>query len=520
MIELQDVHKTYDTGTKALNGISMKIDDGEFVFLVGPSGSGKSTIIKILTAELRPTSGSALVNGFAVEKLRGRAVPYLRRTLGVIFQDFRLISDKSVYENVAFAMRVIGAPEKEIQKRVPYVLELVGLETKGRRLPNELSGGEQQRVAIARALVNNPSVIIADEPTGNLDPARSLEIMMLLEQINALGTTVLVVTHERSLSTASRSVLSPSARAESSATEWTGTISMKKNNIGYLLREGFRGVFLHGFMSFAAICVTVACLIIMGSFCLILYNTSAMVKELEQENEMLVYIDESYSEAKAKSVGSQINLITNVRSATFVSRNQALDDFVETLNDPDAFAGLDPDTLRDRYVVTVEDNSLLKQTYDKLTQIEGVAEVVAHFEIAEGFQTVQNVLNIASLVIVTVLFVVSLFIISNTVKLAMYSRSEEIAIMKMVGATNAFIRLPFVVEGFIIGIIAAAAAFFLEWGLYDFVLTKIQQLDTLKLFVLTPFTDVIEIVAIAYALTGFLVGVFGSLLSIRKFLKV
>ena len=194
MIELQDVHKTYDTGTIALNGISMKIDDGEFVFLVGPSGSGKSTIIKILTAELRPTSGSALVNGFAVEKLRSRAVPYLRRTLGVIFQDFRLISDKSVYENVAFAMRVIGAPEKEIQKRVPYVLELVGLETKGRRLPNELSGGEQQRVAIARALVNNPSVIIADEPT-----ARSLEIMMLLEQINALGTTVLVVTHEREL---------------------------------------------------------------------------------------------------------------------------------------------------------------------------------------------------------------------------------------------------------------------------------------------------------------------------------
>ena len=198
MIELQDVHKTYDTGTIALNGISMKIDDGEFVFLVGPSGSGKSTIIKILTAELRPTSGSALVNGFAVEKLRSRAVPYLRRTLGVIFQDFRLIGDKSVYENVAFAMRVIGAPEKEIQKRVPYVLELVGLETKGRRLPNELSGGEQ-RVAIARALVNNPSVIIADEPTGNLDPARSLEIMMLLEQINALGTTVLVVTHEREL---------------------------------------------------------------------------------------------------------------------------------------------------------------------------------------------------------------------------------------------------------------------------------------------------------------------------------
>ena len=199
MIELTNVVHTYDPGVKALNGISMKIDDGEFVFLVGPSGSGKSTIIKLLTAELEPTSGSVLVNGFVLEKIRQRAIPYLRRTLGVIFQDFRLIENKTVYDNVAFAMRVIGAAESEIKKRVPYVLELVGLENKGRRLPHELSGGEQQRVAIARALVNNPSVIIADEPTGNLDPARSLEIMMLLEQINALGTTVMVVTHEKEL---------------------------------------------------------------------------------------------------------------------------------------------------------------------------------------------------------------------------------------------------------------------------------------------------------------------------------
>ena len=199
MIELSNVVKTYDPGVKALNGISLKIDDGEFVFLVGPSGSGKSTIIKLLTAELEPTAGSVLVNGFVLEKIRPRAIPYLRRTLGVIFQDFRLIENKTVYDNVAFAMRVIGAGEGAIKKRVPYVLDLVGLENKGRRLPHELSGGEQQRVAIARALVNNPSIIIADEPTGNLDPSRSLEIMMLLEQINALGTTVMVVTHEKEL---------------------------------------------------------------------------------------------------------------------------------------------------------------------------------------------------------------------------------------------------------------------------------------------------------------------------------
>ena len=199
MIDLIDVRKTYETGTHALNGIDLHIDDGELVFLVGQSGSGKSTMIKLLTGELKPTSGSIMVNGYKLESIKRSSVPYLRRTLGIIFQDFRLIENKTVYENVAFAMRIVGASNKEIKKRVAYVLELVGLENKARRLPHELSGGEQQRVAIARALVNNPTMIIADEPTGNLDPARSFEIMLLLEQINALGTTVLVVTHEKSL---------------------------------------------------------------------------------------------------------------------------------------------------------------------------------------------------------------------------------------------------------------------------------------------------------------------------------
>ena len=196
MIEFTDVTKSYSVGTQALRGVSLQIEDGEFVFLVGPSGSGKSTIIKLITGELNPTSGSVHVNGYSLERIRKREVPYLRRTVGVVFQDFRLIETKTVYENVAFAMRVIGAQEAEIRERVPYVLELVGLETKSRRHPNELSGGEQQRLAIARALVNNPSTIIADEPTGNLDPARSLEIMSLLQEINNLGTTILVVTHE------------------------------------------------------------------------------------------------------------------------------------------------------------------------------------------------------------------------------------------------------------------------------------------------------------------------------------
>lgn len=189
----------YDNGTRAVNKVNLRIDEGEFVFLVGASGSGKTTMIKLLTAEVRPTEGRVLVNNYNIGDMKKREIPYLRRTLGVVFQDFRLINSKTVYDNVAFAMRTIGAKNKAIKERVPYVLELVGLTEKRNEKPLNLSGGEQQRVAIARALVNNPRLIIADEPTGNLDPARSLELMTLFEKINELGTTVLIVTHEKGL---------------------------------------------------------------------------------------------------------------------------------------------------------------------------------------------------------------------------------------------------------------------------------------------------------------------------------
>ena len=199
MIRLTDVYQAYNTGTRALKGVDLRIDDGEFVFLVGPSGSGKSTIVKLLTGELRPTAGRVNVNGYNTAKMKASELPFMRRTLGVIFQDFRLLEKRTVYDNVAFAMRIVGASQRAIKERVSYVLDLVGILHKARRKPTELSGGEQQRVAIARALVNNPALVIADEPTGNLDPDRSLEIMLLLEHINELGTTVLVVTHEKEL---------------------------------------------------------------------------------------------------------------------------------------------------------------------------------------------------------------------------------------------------------------------------------------------------------------------------------
>jgi len=200
MVLMKDVKMVYrSSDIVALDGVSLTIDEGEFVFLVGPSGSGKTTIMKLITGELRPDSGQIIVNDFDMSRIKRHKLPKMRRTLGVIFQDFRLIDNMNVYDNVAFAMRVVGASNREIRKRVPYVLELVGLDGREKRLPSELSGGEQQRVAIARALVNSPRMIIADEPTGNLDPVRSLELMLLFEKINEMGTTILVVTHEKEL---------------------------------------------------------------------------------------------------------------------------------------------------------------------------------------------------------------------------------------------------------------------------------------------------------------------------------
>lgn len=199
MIEFKSVYKTYDTGIKALKDVNLRIDKGEFVFIVGASGAGKSTFLKLIMREEVPNAGEVIVNDFRLSKLKPREIPYLRRTMGMVFQDFRLINNMTVFDNVAFAMRVIGASNRDVRRRVPYILGLVGLQNKARNYPMELSGGEQQRVGLARALVNNPSMIVADEPTGNIDPELSYEIVELLNEINRRGTTVLMVTHEHDL---------------------------------------------------------------------------------------------------------------------------------------------------------------------------------------------------------------------------------------------------------------------------------------------------------------------------------
>ncbi len=293
---------------------------------------------------------------------------------------------------------------------------------------------------------------------------------------------------------------------------------MKMNNFGYLMKEGIRGIFLRGFMSFAAVCVTVACLLIIGSISALLYNVNVKVEEEAKSTQILCIIDENFSEAEAKSVGSKVNMIPNVKQAVFVSREEALREFSE--KHEDVFATVDPQTLRDRFALTLEDNNLMEETVEQLRGVTGVAEVVAPMELAEDFSSLQYIMRIISGVVIALLLVVSLLIIANTVKLAMYDRKDEIAIMKMVGATNGFIRLPFVVEGMLLGLFGAALAFFMEWALYDALVEWMNGVASKELFQFVPFETLLVPLLAVFIAAGLFVGLVGSFSSIRKFLDV
>ncbi len=295
---------------------------------------------------------------------------------------------------------------------------------------------------------------------------------------------------------------------------------MRLNNIGYLLKEGIRGIFLHGFMSFAAVCVTVACLLIVGSFSILAYNLDIMVEDLNQTSEILVYVDSELTDAEARSIGTKINMLDNVLQSTYVSREEALRDFIEDHDGDSSLSGVIPEDLRHRFVVSLEDNTQMKYTDDQLQDIPGVVKTSAAYEMAEGFSTIQDVLHMVSGAIIIVLLVVSLLIISNTVKLAMYDRRDEIAIMKMVGATNGFIRLPFIVEGFTLGMVGAALAFGMEWVIYDQMIERIAEVDSLQLFSFVPFQELLIPMVAVFAAAGLFVGIVGSWTSIRKFMDV
>ena len=295
---------------------------------------------------------------------------------------------------------------------------------------------------------------------------------------------------------------------------------MAKHDIRYFAHEGLANMFSHGFMSFAAIGITVACLLIMGTFTLVAVNANGLLKDLEQENEILAYVDDTYTEQEAKALQKKLEAIPNVTSATYISKQQATADFAARYPEEQLFQNLDPEIFRDRYAIKVADLEQQGQTVEKIENTPGIAKVNAHEEIAGGFVTVRNVATVVCVALIAILFVVSVFIISNTIKLTTFDRREEIAIMRMVGATNGFIRWPFVYEGFLFGILGAAVAFFLQWGLYEAVSRGVANNDTLQLIHIIPFQQLWIPVAVVFAAAGILIGVGGSLSAIRKFLQV
>ena len=295
---------------------------------------------------------------------------------------------------------------------------------------------------------------------------------------------------------------------------------MAKHDFGYFAHEGLSNMFSHGFMSFAAIGITVACLLIMGTFTLVAVNANGLLKDLEQENEILAYVDDTYTEAESKALQKKLEAVPNVASATYISKRQATEDFAAKYPDEELFQGLDPEIFRDRYAIKVADLERQGETVEQIQSIPGIAKISAHEEIAGGFVTVRNVATVVCVALIAILFVVSVFIISNTIKLTTFDRREEIAIMRMVGATNGFIRWPFVYEGFLFGILGAVIAFFLQWGLYEAVSRGVANNDTLQLIRIIPFEQLWAPVAEVFAGAGIIIGVGGSLSAIRKFLQV
>ena len=292
------------------------------------------------------------------------------------------------------------------------------------------------------------------------------------------------------------------------------------NKLGYLIGEGFRSVFTHGFMSFASVTIIIACLTIMGSFSLLAVNIDAVIEDLEQDNEMLAFVDETVPDDKAKAIEPMLTAINNVASVKFVSREEAMEDFKDEYENSSIFDEIDATVFRHRYIIYLDDIALMAQTKADIEQVEGIADVSAQLEISKGFVTVRNIVSAVSLILIIILGIVSIFIMSNTIKLTTFSRREEIAIMKMVGATTSFIRTPFIIEGLVLGIIGSAVAFALQWGIYSFVGEKVMNSMANIYVTVIPFQQLMMPVGLLFLGVGVFVGLFGGSIAIRNYLKV
>lgn len=448
MIIMEDVTKTYTSGVPALNGINLHVQKGEFVFIVGKSGSGKSTLIKLLLKELDPTSGKIYVNKKYLNKLTRKKLPYLRRDIGVVFQDFRLLPDRNIYDNIAFAQKVVEAPNKKIKSRVLAMLSMVGLLDKYKSFPNELSGGEQQRVAIARALVNKPAILLCDEPTGNLDPANSNEIMKILDQVNKQGTTVLVVTHnmeivqqmkKRTITMSEGKIISDLEKV---------VISMKIRSLFYHIKDGLKNIYRNRLFSLASIATITACIFLFGVFYALVSNFQYMIHKAENEVCVTVFFDEGLTDADIKKLGDTISQRNEVSRIHYTSADEAWENYkAEYFKDypelAEGFKDDNPLANSSSYEIYLNEASSQATLVTYLENLDGIRQVNRSEATASGLASAARLVSYITIAIIVILLAVSIFLITNTIVIGITVRKEEISIMKYIGATDAFVNAPF-----------------------------------------------------------------------------
>ena len=507
MIEFKNVSKKYGTGTVAVDNANFTIEKGEFAFLIGDSGSGKSTMIKMMLKEEDPTSGNIIINGRDITKIKPSKVPYLRRSMGIVFQDFRLLPDKTVYDNVAFAMYVVRASQKHIKRQVPMVLSLVGLSQKAKMYPNELSGGEQQRVALARAIVNNPSMLIADEPTGNLDPNTAWDIMELLNDINLRGTTVVVATHAKDIvDRMNRRVI--------------------RIDHGNIVRDEKGGYDKQKKMTSASIIIMVATMVMFGLFFVISQNVNYIATQLENQQAIKVNLKDGLTQDEINNLQVQIEQISGVnKPVQYKSKADALITVRTQLGDKqDLLAGWDGENnpFPASFIVRLTDLKLNKSVQDAISKLDGISDINSNNDLLSNLDRVANALKIVTGVLMSLLVLISVFIISYTIKLTVHARRKEISIMKYVGATNGFIRGPFIVEGVMIGIISAIITLSLMSGIYNAMINGILDSSVLRTsqIELYRYGQIFFKLLVAYLMLGIGIGALGSVISMKKYLDV
>ena len=494
VISLREVSLIYPNGTRALDGIDLEIAKGSFVFLVGHSGTGKSSLLRLLYREQKPSSGIGDDRRRARRYGKRSKVPKpLRcRKVGVVFQDFKLLGDKTIWENVAFALQVTGARTRDVMRQVPRVLDLVGLAHKSRVFPNELSGGEQQRAAIARALVNNPKILLCDEPSGNLDPVNTNEIMDLLHRINLKGTTVVVATHnalvvdrmrrrvirlehgkvladdESAASTTSRQ---PPKRARSRAMPAQHGCAMDWGKIRFFLSEVWRNFTRNIIMQVTAIGTVTVMIVLLRNVPVRATDAGASRRRSDRENRDLGLHDRQGDAGRTqRALVLRLRSDPHVKSVTYVPKAEGLRQMRERLRGQIDTSLLTTNPLPDKLRVRVVDPESVHNVAARISKLPNVANVAYQRDAVEHLLRFSDVLGKVGLAFIVLLVLTAAIIISNTIRLTVYARRREIAIMQLVGASNIYIRLPFICEGFLDGLIGAVLAVLLlgigRWQLW------------------------------------------------------